>query len=264
MCFTIVDLFRNCDGMAALTFPTGEADTDANIMLQLSDVRLNQVCVSNKYLAAICASREFWRRKLSEYYKYPFPMVDLDYRNMYKTIKRKSTYDQLVDAIPLGSLDLVTAIYNSGVDIRRYDDDALSIASAYGFLPIVEFLVDHGALVNVNALKIAARHGRLEVVKYLVAKEVDVSEHCYGALQEAAVNGHLDLVKFLVANMSLVDDGDPAENALGAAAVNGDLPMVEFLVDIGVDPRSNGDYAVQRAVNGGSSRRTACRGPTTS
>ena len=50
------------------------------------------------------------------------------------------------------------------------DDEALRCASIYGHLPVVQFLVQHGAYVHANndiALYWASENGHLPVVQFL-------------------------------------------------------------------------------------------------
>ena len=88
-----------------------------------------------------------------------------------------------------------------------FEDTALMASSSKGNLPVVKFLVENGAAVNmfnrhlVTPLFYAAQNNYVEVVKYLLKSGADVYfEEIYGRtpLFIACQNGHIDVVMALI------------------------------------------------------------------
>jgi len=94
---------------------------------------------------------------------------------------------------------------------------ALGSIAAYGYLPLSEFLIQHGAEVNrkrdneVSALFRAAENGRTEVVRLLLKEGAEPgATDRYGrtALHVAALKGFTDIVRLLLNGNANTDARD--------------------------------------------------------
>jgi hypothetical protein len=115
-------------------------------------------------------------------------------------------------------------------DVHAADDAALRKASYYGHLPIVQFLVQHGADVHADdneAIRRASVNGHLPVVQFLVQHGADVHAYNDYALRLASEKGNLPIVQFLVAHGADIHADN--DYALRWASYYGHLPVVQFL-----------------------------------
>lgn len=128
----------------------------------------------------------------------------------------------LLKAVERGNLTRVRNLVAKGADVNtdcsagEYLGPPLRRAIACGHLPVVQFLLDHGATMNVQklgcnktvALHWAARSGHLPIVEFLVGQGADPNAKTGGwngscndettALHEAIDNQHLEIVKYLL------------------------------------------------------------------
>jgi phosphohistidine phosphatase SixA len=130
----------------------------------------------------------------------------------------------LIDAIMSGQLPVVDYLLTHGAS-RHLDhlNNALRKAVLYSHGPIMQYLVEHGANGLNDTLIIASqRQNNLPIVQYLVehgATNLDA------ALQEASRRGVLQTVDYLV-SQGATDLNEALENA----AREGHLDVVKFLV----------------------------------
>lgn len=129
--------------------------------------------------------------------------------------------------------------FQNGADVHAHDNAALRWASENGHVPVVEFLLQHGAIIDDYSLLVAANNGHLPVVRVLVKHGVSVRDG-NEALWKAAANGHLDVVEFLVQHGANIhfDDNKP----LRIASMFGRLHIVKFLVQQGADVHAKYNY----------------------
>ena len=79
---------------------------------------------------------------------------------------------------------------------------ALLVASQYGHLHIVKYLVEHGAHVNseingLSPLSLAAKYGHLDTVRYLVENGANIHLYNHRAVRLAHEYGHLNVENYL-------------------------------------------------------------------
>jgi hypothetical protein len=153
---------------------------------------------------------------------------------------------ELVIAAIFGDLPRIQALINAGTPNGPV---ALFNASAYGHLPVVQYLIAVGGkpdfpIVDASLL-VAAATGNLPIVQYLYPLSSRRPEVLNVSLYRAAVNGQVDVVNFLLAN------GATDPQAIGAAFVdasrNGHLNVVEYLVNQGVTNPTIIQQALQAA-----------------
>ena len=124
--------------------------------------------------------------------------------------------------------------------IRSKNNYALILASSYGHLEVVKYLIKKlnftlEDIRNVDnfAFGYASYYGHLEVVKYLIDKGLtleDIKSRDNYALRLASENGHLEVVKFLVNKGLTLEDIRSQDNfAFRYASSNGHLEVVKYL-----------------------------------
>lgn len=165
--------------------------------------------------------------------------------------------------------DAVAKLMTHGINIGtkeansldKYGIPILIKAAESGHLNVVQYLVKHGADINVRtkfentALMGASLFGYLDIVKYLVAQGADVNDQNVGgetALMRAAVQRHLGIVKYLFHNGANINAQDRfGGTTLMKGAFYGSLNIVKYLIKHGANINAkddNGYTALMRAV----------------
>jgi hypothetical protein len=129
------------------------------------------------------------------------------------------------------------------INITFFGESVLRIASRYGHLEMVKYLISEGANVNdnINHTPIlgAAQHGHLEIVKYLISKgsKFDFVDF-FGCspLSWAAWKGHVDIVKYLYSmkpSMEFDIINERYSNVLNYVCKKGHLKTLKYLISKG-------------------------------
>jgi ankyrin repeat protein len=125
----------------------------------------------------------------------------------------------------------------AGVECGGYDDPPLVCAAEIGNIPIIDYLIKHGADGHTKRVLFAAvKSGNLEAVRYLVEQgaPVNVLNDDCNPLHAASERGYLDIARFLVEKGALVNTyALRHETPLHLAAQRGHLEVVRFLVEQG-------------------------------
>ena len=124
----------------------------------------------------------------------------------------------------------------------------LYMAARNGFIQVVQFCVEHGAIVDVSTLDgwtpflRAARKGFLDVVQFLSDSGADTNKYNLNgntALHLSSGEGHLHIVKYLLEGQSTETEIDKGDNngwtALHWASCYGHEAIVEYLLSHGAD-----------------------------
>jgi len=133
---------------------------------------------------------------------------------------------QVFKAISDGNLDALSALVridSSLVAVRNAYGSWLHRACSEGQLPIVKFLVENGADVNLCG-----------------GKTSDT-----GPISDAIFGGNIEIVKFLLSHGAVLDVSTPNRNALFSAISNDRVDIVEILLHAGIDP-----HVIYRSVTG--------------
>lgn len=152
-------------------------------------------------------------------------------------------------AVGQGHLEAVQFFVEHGADLTVEEvkksggtvGPALVLASLIGHLPIVKYLVEQKADVNITnhagntPLDVAAEKGHIEIVRFLLQTGADVNQQDKNkntALKYASDNNQTEIVKILLkagANPNLADvDND---TALGNAAFDGHIEIARLLIE---------------------------------
>ncbi len=161
----------------------------------------------------------------------------------------------LFDAAREGSAVGVQAALARGADISSQDDyygTALHIASLFGRLEVVKYLISCGADIEAKnscgetPLHIGSREGRLEVVKHLISYGADIdAKNRYGEtpLHIASDYGQIEIVKYLISVGADIEAKNVCDNtALHRASLFGRLEVVKYLAAMGANIEAKSEY----------------------
>ena len=210
---------------------TNIQDINNEVLLQLNDRTIFKIEIKLPF------DNNFWLNRFKRKYGVILTKNGLiDYEKLYKKWIKKRVNDIFTIALENRYLELVNYILiNIGTNLID-KDNALILASRYGYLDVVKKLVSLGANINSkdyndeSAIQLALENGHLNIVTYLVSLGVNIPSK---ALIDASQKGYLDLVMYLV---SLgVNKVVKKDNALHIASLYGRLDIVKYLVSVGVD-----------------------------
>ena len=152
-------------------------------------------------------------------------------------------------------------------DLKFYEEDTpIHIASKYGHLPIVEYLIEKQNVdIDINGfegktpLHYACEEGHLQVVEYLISKGANIDEADYignSLIHLASKGGLLSIVQYLIEKQNVDKDikGIDEKTPLHYACENGFLPIVEYLITKGANIEAkdnNGKTPLDLASNEG-------------
>lgn len=158
--------------------------------------------------------------------------------NYLSFFKNKSKLDEILLMIKLfhdnsrvieSFIDSIKERYNS-LDLK-YNNKILNVVY-HGFLSLYKWIVNNKEIYVDSAkdesLVIASRYGNLDFVNYLIDNSADITYENYKALLQASKYGHADIVKCLLENRADVNsnNGEP----LLLAVCNGHLDTVKELI----------------------------------
>lgn len=125
----------------------------------------------------------------------------------------------LLNSAEKGRLDIIISLFNHGIDIHYNNDILLCVASYHGYLDIVRFLIENGALIHGESKKkISLKLAYRDVICYFD----------YWSLHISAKKGHLHVVQYLVNNGALVRiDND---YALFVSMMYGQIDVTNYLL----------------------------------
>lgn len=161
----------------------------------------------------------------------------------------KKTWTPLHCAAYYDHIESARSLLSNGAEVNVRDNDQgtpLVYAAQKGNLAIVELLIKKGADIEaattketdaLNALNVASRYGRLDVVKFLISKKakLDVPNECtWCPLDYAAFQDHSDVIKVLIeagAPVNTLPDG--RDYALYFCARRGGINSAKILLENG-------------------------------
>ena len=242
---------------------TGIRDVDREIVNNLDDKDLLQMCLVNKTYAERVCDDSYFRLRTEKGFPETVPYKDYvrvrSWKNHYLSIIKyidlllrdyKYIYlpeDKSPELLYLARRFVPESFtYNKG--------KAVILASGNGQLPVVKYLTEHGADVTAEdneAVRWASENAHLPVVKYLTEHGADVTAEDNRAVIYASEKGHLPIVKYLVDHGADITAND--NFALQLATARGHLPVVEYLVEHGAGINAADNFAVRWASKNGHS-----------
>ena len=219
---------------------TGIRDVDREIVNNLDDKDLLQMCLVNKTYAERVCDDSYFRLRTEKRFPETVP-----YKDYVRVRTWKNHYLSIIKYIDLLKRDIHSYEYlpeDKSPELlyfaRRFvpesftynKGNALIWASKKGNLPVVKYLFENGADIttqNNESLIYASSKGYLSVVKYLVEHGADITARNNDAVRWASENGHLPVVKYLVESGADVTAHD--NEALRWASQYGHSDVVEYL-----------------------------------
>ncbi len=184
------------------------------IMLNLDDKELTNICRTNKAAAEICRDESFWNLRIQKIYK-----VDLS------KYKEKDTYRKIYNKLR-----------KTEEKDEEWPENLILLAVKKGYLPLLKLIDKEENTIDSRYLETAAYHGRLEILEYILKKVENDEDFEYNrdeSLITAAGQGHLDIVKYLIEQDANITTKDEDYTALERAAENGHLKVVIYLIEHG-------------------------------
>lgn len=138
------------------------------------------------------------------------------------------------------SLPLLPPLTGANVNTHTEEtqETALTLACCGGFLDITQYLIEHGANIELGAstpLMEAAQEGHIDIVKYLIMKKADVhavTSTADSPLTYAAANGHTTICDILISCGANVVRGERREGKEGGREGREGIFCVYFCVYI--------------------------------
>lgn len=184
-----------------------------NLLKFLIDNNADIHCLNDKPLRLACMYRNFKNVKLlvenganiaARDYEAIDHAIEYERKDILKYLLKncKDTEDSypLMIACKYGYLDIVELLIERGFDVHYHDDKGLVYASSKGYIDIVKLLVKNGANINANSdepFMNAVRNGNYDVVKFLIKKRSDVYANIEKAIEISKKNDHLKLYNYL-------------------------------------------------------------------
>ena len=154
----------------------------------------------------------------------------------------------------VGNIAIIALLLSKGASVNCDGYSPLMVASWYGKLQAVKWLIDHGADVTAASLVpslegrlsatsatiLAAASGHMDIVRFLHTKGAPFIAEAGGqinaALHEAASKGHTECVRFILSCGFAVDARTSnGLTALHYAAQSGQQTVIKQLLNVGAD-----------------------------
>ncbi|ANB50195.1 hypothetical protein [Powai lake megavirus] len=151
-----------------------------------------------------------------------------------KSFIQKSVNKYLSIASRYGQLNMVKYLIKLGACIHKRNDYSLRVACLKGHLNVVEYLINQGAIINARngeSLILASKYGHPSVVDYLAKFSTDNEYYRNRSCRLACLYGHLNVVKYWI-DSGINIDSDYGDY-INLAFMNNHHEIVKYLESIG-------------------------------
>ncbi|AUV58025.1 ankyrin repeat protein [Bandra megavirus] len=152
-----------------------------------------------------------------------------------KSFMQKSVNKYLSIASRYGQLNMVKYLIKLGACIHKRNDYALRVACLKGHLNVVEYLINQDAIINARngeSLILASKYGHPSVVDYLAKFSTDNEYYRNRSCRLACLYGHLNVVKYWI-DSGINIDSDYGDY-INLAYMNNRHEIVRYLESIGM------------------------------
>src|SRR5579871_5147202 len=143
-------------------------DIDYNILLDLDDIELINLCATNTRIGKFCSDDEFWRKKIEK--KYPGVPIPLQYQGdkkaFYVIIRNLSLRGLKMWAVMNDYLDILKYVYE--IDKTLINSYTATDVAILGYLDILKWLHElDNKMIDQIIANVAAASGKIDVLKWL-------------------------------------------------------------------------------------------------
>jgi len=164
-------------------------------------------------------------------------------------IGKYNVHEEIGHAAIMGQTHVVKFCVDNGANLLSKNWALISV-SQFGFIDIVQYLVENGANVNFHnavCLQRACNSNHLEIAKYLILNGANLNFRLNNTIITCCKQGNLNILQFLVENGADINMYRYSDLPIETAVVFDQLKIVKYLVENGADIYVNNEDCLQKA-----------------